>query len=226
MLSDYQTLVADLARDDDDKVDANQLDRAIAAAVERYSTDRPVEKAEDLTPASANLLPLPGAWVVDFSGLKSLEFPIGSIPPTYVPAEEISFYRSPAALQILLKNAVTVAAGSVRSVFTIKHTVSAIADTIPVQHREPVACWAAAMLCDELATFYSASTDSSIQADSVKGDSKAREFSARAKTLRSRYLNELGIEDKRSAPAGGFATQTKSDSWGGPRLMHPPAPRA
>ena len=91
-----------------------------------------------------------------------------------------------------------------RATYTIKHSVTASVDTIPVQDREPVACWAAAMLCDELATYYSAGTDSAIQADSVEQRSKAQEYAARAKALRKRYFDELGIEDRRGEPAGAF----------------------
>jgi len=225
MLTDYQTLVMNLARDDGGKVSNLQRDEAIDLAVKRYSQDRPREKVEDITPATANLLPLPDAWEADFSALVALEHPIGDHPPSWIPAEKTEFYRSPSALQIRVIIGVTVGADSVRATYTIKHTVTALEDTIPVHHREPVACWAAAMLCDQLATFYSAGTDSSIQADSVEQRSKAQEYSSRAKTLRKRYLDELGIEDKRGQPAGAIAELRRPDSWGGERLLHPVPPR-
>lgn len=225
MLADYQTLVMNLARDDGGKVSTTQRDEAIGLAVNRYSQDRPREKVEDITPASANLLPLPDAWETDFSALVSLEHPIGDHPPTLIESSRVEFYRSPSALQIRVRDAVVVSADSVRATYTIKHTVSTEADTIPVHHREPVACWAAANLCDQLATYYSAGTDSSIQADSVEQRSKAQEYSSRAKSLRKRYLDELGIEDKRGAPAGAIVELRRPDSRGEERLMHPPLPR-
>lgn len=221
MLSDYETLMADLARDDGAKLNAGASDRAIAAAVERYSKDRPLEAVEDLTPASANLLPLPAAWVVDFSALRQLEYPIGNVPPTHISRERTSFYRSPAALQILLQDAVNVAAANVRATYTVKHQLDGAHDTIPLGDRVPVCCWAAASLCDQLATFYSSDTDSTIQADSVQQRSKAQEYAARAKTLYQRYLDELGIDPKRSEPAGAFVTQADNDSFGAPRQLHP-----
>jgi hypothetical protein len=143
------------------------------------------------------------------------------VPPSNIPQERILKYRSPTGLQIQLLDAVPVEAASVRATFTIKHTLSVSADTIPTADREPAACWAAASLCDQLAAFYSGGTDSSIQADSVQQRSKAQEYSARAKALRTRYFNELGIDDKKSAPAGTFVTKRDSDSWGGARLTHP-----
>ena len=94
------------------------------------------------------------------------------------------------------------------------------ADTIPIEDREPVACWAAAVLCDQLAALYSGNTDSTIQADSVQQTSKAQEYAARAKALRKRYMDELGIEDKRSEPAGVVVNLDFPDSQGQDRLTH------
>lgn len=220
MLSDYQTLVPKLVRDDAARLVSGDFDDAITHAVRRYSKDRPQEKAEDLTPAAANYLPLPTAWEPDFSALRALEYPIGAVPPTYIKQERYAFYRSPATVQIQLLDAVAVAAANVRATFSIKHVVSAGADTIPVQDREPVACWAAAILCDQLASFYSGQTDSTIQADSVDHKSKSAEFAARARALRSRYLNELGIDSKRSTPAGAVVNLDFADSRGQDRLTH------
>lgn len=225
MLADYRTLVTDLVRDDASKITQAQQDEAIDMAVKRYSKDRPQEKAEDITPDSANLLPLPAAWETDFSEIRSLEHPIGDVPPTLIEQGRYGFYRSPSALKIQIVDAVTVAVNNVRALYTIKHVVSAVADTIPVQDREPVACWAAALLCDALAAFYAGGTDASIQADSVQQEPKARQYSDRAKGLRRRYHDELGIEDKRAAPAGVVVDLKHADSWGGDRLLHPTPPR-
>jgi len=220
MLIDYQTLVTDLMRDDAAKIAVAERDRAIAAAVLRYSSDKPVEKVQDVTPASSQLLPLPAAWENDFSLLLELEHPIGDIPPSLIGQDRYALYRDPAAVKIQLLDGVAVAANSVRSKFTIKHQVDAAVDTIPLQHREPVACWAAALLCDQLAAFYSGGTDSSIQADSVQQTTKAQDYSARARSLRKRYQDEIGVEEKKSAPAGVVVNLDIADSRGQDRLLH------
>ena len=225
MLADYEQLVADLVRDDAAKLSLAEKDRAIVAAVYRYSEDRPQEKAQDLTPASANYLPLPAAWELDFSNLRSLEYPINNVPPTFLDQARYKFYRAPAGLQIQLNDAVAVAANNVRATFTIKHVVDAGADTIPIQHRQAVAAWAGAICCDQLAAFYSSGTDSTIQADSVQQQSKAQEYTKRARDLRKFYLDELGIDDKRAAPVGEVVTLKQADTWGGPRVNHPPLVR-
>lgn len=224
MLSDYQTLATDLVRDDAARIVTAERDRAIDAAVKRYSKDRPQEKVEDVAATGANVLPLPTAWETGFSEERSIEYPIGDVPPTLLDREGYGLYRSPTALAFQLGSAVTVGA-SLRVTFTIKHVVSTSADTIGVHEREPVACWAAALLCDQLAAFYSGGTDSTIQADAAPGKSKAQEYAARAKVLRKRYLDELGIEDKRSAPAGSVVALEPQPSFNPrparyPGLMH------
>jgi hypothetical protein len=225
MLADYEQLVTDLIRDDAAKIVLAEKDRAIAAAVYRYSEDRPQEKAQDVTPSSANVLPLPGAWEADFSNLRSLEYPIGNVPPTFVDQGRYRWYRAPGGLQVNLDDAVAVAANNVRATFTYKHVVDAGNDSIPIQHRLPVASWAAAICCHQLAAFYSSGQDSTIQADSVQQQSKATEYKKRADELEQFYLDELGIDPKRSQPAGVTVELKRPDSWGGPRINHPPLVR-
>lgn len=221
MLSDYETLVADLVRDDAARLSLAEKDRAIDAAVYRYSEDKPQTKVQDVTPETANLLPLPAAWEAGFSTILALEHPKGEIPPVYLDQGRYQVYDDGAAKKIQVFDAVAVAASSVRVGYTIKHVVSAVADTVPVAHREPVACLAAASLCDQLASFYAGGTDSTIQADSVESRSKAQEYASRAAKLRKRYHDELGIEDKRAMPAGTVVQVKGGDSWGGDRLNHP-----
>ncbi len=225
MLADYEQLVTDLVRDDAAKIANAEKDRAIEAAVRRYSEDRPQEKAEDLTPSGANTLPLPAAWENDFSALRALEYPVGNVPPTYLDQGRYRFYRTPAAVVIQSDDAVSVSAGSVRATFTIRHAVDAASDTVPLSHRQAVASWAAAILCEQLAAFYSGGTDSTIQADSVQNESKARDYASRARALRQFYLDELGIDPKRGQPAGQVVELKRTDTWGGARIAHPPLVR-
>jgi hypothetical protein len=219
-LADYETLAADLTRDDAAKISLAEKDRAIAAAVYRYSEDKPVTKVQDVTPDSAQVLPLPAAWEDGFSTILGIEYPKGNVPPTLVAQDRYAIYDDGTAKKIQLLDAVAVAAANTRVSYTIKHVVSALADTIPVNHREPVCCLAAASLCDQLAAFYSGGTDSSIQADSVEQRSKSQEYSARARVLRKRYHDELGIEDKHSMAAGVVVNLDLASSMNEDRLTH------
>jgi hypothetical protein len=215
-----RTARADLVRDDAAKLALAEKDRAIAAAVYRYSEDKPQDKVQDVTPASANLLPLPAAWEDGFSTLRSLEYPIGNVPPTLPRPGRYRFYRRRHGEEDPDLDAVQVAAANtVRITFTIKHVSRGR------RHHTGAAPRAGGVLggaicCDQLAAFYSAAGldhPGGQRAAAVEG----AEYSKRAKELRKRYLDELGIEDKRSAPAGTIVEAKQTDSWGGARINHP-----
>jgi hypothetical protein len=220
-LADYQTLVTAFVRDDNDKITPTDRDNAITRAVERYSKDKPRLKVEDINGLGTQLLAVPAGWVDEFSALSLLEYPIGSVPPSLIEQDDVSIYRSPSGPQIQLRVSIPVGAANVRATYTIKHQLDGAADTIPADHREPVACWAAASLCEQLATLYAGQSDSTIQADSVDYKSKSSTFASRAKALRARYTSELGINDVSNVAAGVVVSLTDRDSRGQQRLTHP-----
>jgi hypothetical protein len=201
MLSDYQTLVTDLVRDDAARISEAQQDSAIATAVARYGADRPRNKAEDLTPVSGNLLALPAGWQAGFSRLQSIEYPIGEVPPTLIEADQWSMYLGTSAEQIAVTSALP-AGSTVRANYTIRHVVDDSTDTIPAEDRYAVACFAAASLCDQLAAFYANDSDSTIQADTAKSEPRATAYGRRAKQYRDFYLNHLGLHEQGNQAAG------------------------
>lgn len=220
MLADYTTLVTASVRDDAQKLTSGDISSAIALAVAQYSKDRPRLKVEDVAATGGNLLSLPTAWEADVSQLNSLEYPIGNVPPDIIQAGGWAMYATPTGLKIQVLDAVP-AAALVRATFTIAHVLSTTVDTIPVKDREQVASYAAAILCDQLANLYSNDGDSTINADSVQHISKASEFAKRAKVLRQRYFDDLGIDTKRNVAAGAVVNLNLSNSVGRDRLMHP-----
>lgn len=219
-LADYQTLVDKLVRDETGKVATTDRDEAIARAVARYSQDRPREKVEDVVAAGTNYLALPSGWQADFSALRSVEYPIGETPPSFLGQDEIGFYRTPSALQIMLADAPANAA-NVRLNYTIRHQVDGSNDTIRSDDREPVCAYAAAILLDQLASLFAGDNNPTIQADNVDHNSKGREYAARASSLRKRYFDTLGIDPKRQVAAGVVVDLDFSDSQGNDRLLHP-----
>ena len=218
-LADYQTLVTSYVRDDAGKISNGDRDAAIESARQRYSLDRPRTAVEDLIAPAGNLLDLPAGWQAEFSRLVGIEFPIGSVPPAQISNEAIQLYQTPAALKIMLRDAPG-AGATLRASYTIRHLLDAGNDTIPLHHRELVASLAAANALEQLAAHYSNESDSTIGADAVEHRSKAQEYAARARTRRQFYLDGLGIDPKRSAPAGTTIALEPRDSLGGPRLTH------
>lgn len=220
MLPDYQTLVDGMVRDDAGKLTPTDRDLAIAAAVIRYGKDRPRSKVEDITAPGGYYLPLPSGWEEGFSKLGSLEYPLGQVPPAYLESGSWGMYNAPVGWQVMVRDSLP-AAVSLRASYTIRHVLDATTDTIPETDREAVASYAAAMLADQLASLYSGDSDSTIQADSVNHQSKAAEFAARARALRKRYFDDLGVDAKRNVAAGTVVNLSVNDSRGRDRFTHP-----
>lgn len=219
---DFQTLVDNLVRDDEARISVGQRDGAIDLAAIRYSTDRPQTKVVDVAAAGGHALALPAGWEAGFSELLAIEYPIGDNPQSYLERENYRLYTKPDGVQeIRFDDALPVA--NVRCVFTIKQAlVSAApaADTVPIADREAVCKYAASILCDQLAALYSNTSDSTIQADAVQYQSKARERRNQASAYRKQYLDHLGIDEKNSTPASASVAVQLKSSDGGARLYH------
>lgn len=219
-LSIYQDLVDDLVRDDTGKITSSDRDDAIARAIDRYSKDKPNLTVEDITAPGGHYINLPTGWQIGFSELRAIEYPIGEFPPSLLHQDSFDLYRGPSGQQIIIADAIT-SGQQLRVTFTTRHVVDMTQDTTPQTDREPISAWAAAFLLDQLASLYSGDSDSTIQADSVDHNSKAAEYALRAKTLRKRYYDELGIDPKRNVAAGVVVDFDQKDSQGRERLMHP-----
>ena len=216
-ITSYQSTVNALVRDDANRISIEQRDVAIEQAIIRYSKDRPAKKVEDVVAPGGNTLPLPSQWQLDFSQLKSVEYPLGRVPPNLISPQDFTLYDTPNGTVIMLRDALPLNE-QVRLSYSVMHVVDVTDDTVPTGDQEAVCCLAAASLCDQLASFYSNDTDSTIKADSVNHQTKAAEFAARAKSLRKRYLDELGIDAKKNVAAGVIVGLESSNSLGRPLL--------
>jgi len=220
-LSDYQILVPKLVRDTAGRLTVEDIDEALGLAVTRYSKDRPRRVVVDLNiAAGGNLIDLPAGFEPEFSAIVSLEYPVGQVPPAFIDADQYDLYPMPSAVKLMLLSAVPPAA-VLRLTHTERHVVSATEDTIPVADREPVASWAAAICCEEIASYYANNSEPTLMADRSDQQSPAREYTRRAEKLRQRYLSELGVEDKRNAAAGETVNWNLGNSLGRDRLTHP-----
>lgn len=219
-LLEIQTLVDNLVRDDSGQTDATDHDEAIALAVNQYSKDKPYEEVEDLTSAGGNYLDMPVKWQIEYSILQAIEYPIGRVPPTYLEVATYGIYNSPTGRKIMLNSALS-NSDQARVTYTIRHVLDGANDTIPVDDNEAVASWAAAVICEQLASHYSGDQDASVLADAVDHQDLAARFARRASTLRKRYYDMLGIEPKRNRAHGTVVDLDMSNSRGRDRLTHP-----
>lgn len=191
-LPDLRDLIDDLVRNPAHQVTPAQRERAIELALVRYSADRPREVVEDVVTADGATVPLPAGWVAGESLLRIVECPVVT-PPVPLEADAWAMWRTPTGEVIGLLQAATPGA-TARLHYTAPHVVDATSSTIPSPHREAVACYAASLLAEQIATAHASAQDSTIAADRVDQAHPAREWAARAKAYRNRYFATLGIE--------------------------------
>jgi hypothetical protein len=214
-------------RDDVERLPAGDRDALLAQAiVQRYSKDRPRELATDVAGNGTSLLALPssGSDVFEegFSIIKSIELPVGQIPPEYIADDEFRLYRTPAGLKILLLQAVPAASDTLRINWTARH--KADGSTVPDPDFEAVCDLAAAFCYEALAGIYTQTGDPSIAADTVNYRTKNQEYMSLAKTAAKRYFNHLGIDPSdtstQTGPAIATGSMHENMGWGGDRLTH------
>lgn len=188
MLSDLKKLVDSLVRDESERLSRADKANAIGLAVARYGTDRPRRKVEDVVSSGGDTLPLPTAWEAE-SELISAEYPIYETPPALLPC---SIYTMPSGDVLRLGDSLP-AGAQVRLAFSVAHVVSDELDTVQLAHREGVAAYAAALLLEALAAASINDGESTIAADSTDRRTKAQEYASRARDLKKRYAEALGL---------------------------------
>lgn len=199
-LAYIQALIDDLARDQGEVLSADARTRALEAARLQYSVDRPRVLVEDIAWASGNLAPVPSSWT-ESVWIKSAEYPIGRDPSSLI---DVAPYRSPEGWHLLA--ATPVQAGDlVRVTFMADHQLTELVDTIPVVHRLAVAQYAAHLLCHQLSTYFSGQRETAVGADVSMTETRAREFAARSKELRTAYYIAVGLADPFKASGGSSA---------------------
>jgi len=208
MLVDLKKLVDGFVRDESERLTRTDKEGAISLAVARYGKDRPRKKVEDVVSAGGDTLPLPTAWEAE-SSLLMVEYPIGETPPVLLPC---SIYTAPSGDVLRLGDGLA-AGAEARLTFTVRHVVSDVLDTVPAGHREAVAAYAAALLLEQLAAAAINDGDSTLQADTTDRRTKAQEYASRARALKTRYGEAMGVGE--AGGAGGQAATGTTVSWPG-----------
>lgn len=189
-LADIQLLLADLARDQAEVLDAGARERALEAARLQYSSDRPRRMVADVAWPAGALADVPAGWT-DGAWVQWAEYPIGREPVALI---DVAPCLTPTGWQLMAARPLP-AGAVVRVTFMAAHELDALLDTIPAMHRLALAQYAASLLCQQLATYYSAQRETALGADASMTETRAREFAARAKELRAAYYAGVGVAD-------------------------------
>lgn len=217
MRYDYREIMADLTQDLDEVLTSDACERALDMAVARYSEDKPLRIIEDFTASvSGARIDPPSGFVPGVSEIVQVEYPIDEQPPSMISACE---YKSPLASFLDIGVAVTLGE-TLRATYFGLHSLTATVDTIPGEHRQAVASYAAALSCMQLSALYSHDGSATIDADSVDHRTKADRFKSLAKALEMEYFQSLGISKVRLKPASAVADLDLSLTGGGDRIFH------
>lgn len=183
---------------------------AVTAALERYSAHRPKEIVKDVAGAGTRDVALPAEWVAEFSELRDVEYPVDQDPEEHLHAGEYKIYQAPAGPLLRLRHETPAATETLRLTITVPRAEGDIVSG----DLDAVACLAASFCCDTLANMFAATDDPTIAADVVNYRSKSADYTRRAKELRRRYEDCLGIDAKGGAPASMTVARPSGPGFG------------
>jgi hypothetical protein len=219
-LSDFQWRIDDLVRDKDQVISSSQRDQALQDAVMRYSLDfaRPV--MVNVVAPGGHFVPTPAGWVSGYSQVLLVEYPAGQSPLSEIPLNEMGVRYSPGDVEVLeFAYRDFIAGQTIALRYTQRHVVDSNTDTIPEHHRYPVCCWAASILCGELANWYATEGASTLGADTADHVGKTERLRARARDLAMQFMKDLGINEKRPNIAGVVVETPRLNTQGRPTLF-------
>lgn len=217
-LADYVTLATDLVRDDSGRLTAEEIERAVKAAVLRLSDKLPRQVVTEQTDVSGKRLAFAGtSWQRGVSALKGVEYPVGDTPPTFIDAADVQVLEKTDGTQEIGVADALPAASTVRFHYSAPHLVTAQQDTVPEAQRLGVSLLAASLLCGQLASLYANQTDSTIAADAVDHKTKSELWAAREKRYEAQAYSSWGL-----MPPTASASQGATAEAAGTVVSFPP----
>lgn len=223
--ADYIEEIKKLVPGDNLPIGEAEIILAISMGVKEYSKHKPRMVVEDIDGDGGFDYAVSGldAWSDEFSVIKQVEYPVDDTDetPDILQDDEWMIYETPAGKYLRFLDDTPTATEDIRVTYTGLRTCTDDECTVATIDEEAVQALAASKYCDMLATYYSQTGDSTINADVVDHKSRASEYSSRAKSYRKLYLNHLGIEDGKVPAASVTRDQDLEGSWKMDRLTHP-----
>ncbi|PCI62041.1 MAG: hypothetical protein COB35_05000 [Gammaproteobacteria bacterium] len=204
----FDILLLSLVRDEDARLSNDDINGAVNNALYRLNQDQPKQTVVDVSANNENIISVPIGFEQNFSQVLSVEYPINARPRSYL--NDVYIYQEPTGQVLDLPEAIT---GSLRITFTVRHHIDTTSSSFTFEQQEPLACYAASILCGQLATLYSHDTSSVIQGDSVDHASKADLFRRRARELDKRYQDYIGIDKPKGSASGVVVSVSNNKSY-------------
>lgn len=202
----------------------------VQAITQQYSIDRPRTMCTDVAGVGTSFVDLPQATEDDpaafepgFSQLTDVEFPIDDDCPSSLDPSDWTLRQIPSGTKLQIKGSKIAAEEFVRLFWTARHAEDG--STVLPSDVFAVADLAGALYMERLAAYYLDTSDSTISADTVNYRTKGQESLTLAKTLRKRYLDQMGTDadgdgSTEVAPAFSHLDMDNRLGNGGDRLTH------
>jgi hypothetical protein len=220
-IQDFRESVGGLLQDDAARLGPGEIDRIIQRAVKQYSKDRPLEKVSDQTGNGTSIYSIFLDWSDGFSGVLSIEHPVGNEPPTFIEEDRYFVYRTPSGLELRF-DGVQPAVGEVfRATYTVPHLLDDTTSTLYVSDEEAVSFLGASYGCRMLATLLAHTSDPSLEADVADYGSKSEFFADRANEYQRNYREHIGKGDVPVKPSNVNQDHDVDYQWGGDKMFHP-----
>ena len=154
-------------------------DDAFREALSRYNQDMPRVIVEDVTGDGSTYDLTLTSWVDRFSSVRSVEYPAGYRPATFVDPNEYEVYHTSNSAHLRLQLVTPGSGETVRVTYTGLHTLSgldsAATTTVYAWHEDALVCLASSRLMMRLADLYLHEQGGSLlQADAIDRQSEIR----------------------------------------------------
>ena len=176
---------------------------SVNEALKIYSRLFPLVKVVENTGDGTYDYSLPSDWNDESSIIVSIEYPTGEQIPSYLYDDQFMIYtdlQGDPSTEVKVLRLLTIKPSSGET-FRVSYTTTHTITTLPSKHIDAVNNLAASLACEMLASYYGHTSDSLINADSVKYDRKAKDFSDRAMRFYNLYKEQLGMGAKDIVPA-------------------------
>lgn len=179
-----------------------EKDNFIQEAVRQYGRDKPRVSTADLTgDGTAQTFAVPPAWQPRFSTVLLIEFPVDLVPRELLDLQDnVEIVESVDGVEKINLIQLTLGAAELARIqFTTIHTVDGSSSSIPDNDFDAVCNLASGHFANALAAFYAEANDSTLGADVVDHQEKARVFGERATQLYRDYKTHIEVGDASAA---------------------------
>jgi hypothetical protein len=177
--------------------EADQIDRALAQAIWRYSKDRPRCLAWVIVSDDGRTVPLPPEWADTVSEISHIAAAVDGEVPLELTAADWGDAITPQGRVVRFMPPLSPGV-ALDIAYSAAHVVDddAGSDSVPLADMAAVAWWAAAVLLNSKAVGHAGDIPALAGATPLPGggDGPSRAYAARAADLRAQYFSHLGID--------------------------------